>query len=328
MTSPTGAELAVKVGDVLDGYTIELLLAEGSYSWVFKASRNEEVKAIKVAKPLAMSGTPADGLGPATRALILTTGGVTDVHPDPAQLLAMQTQRLQKVSDPGLVAAEALVFKNDDFCYAVLEYVVGQTIRKLTERVPIATSVLINIAGTLHRLTSNSAFGYHGDVKPDNIIIERTGNIKLIDPGYFGALDCQEENYSSCVVTTPGYYPLLMPDDLFAFGIMLWELAFKRHPLDGCRALNKIPLEKVDSNLVSWVREAQIVGQYFLTPLLESCNPLTERNPLAPGIEPVLFKALRLRVDNGVLYRDPGFANFEELADALRNLQAAGVNSL
>ncbi|HEY9868019.1 MAG TPA: hypothetical protein V6D08_02325 [Candidatus Obscuribacterales bacterium] len=318
------------IGMLLDGYCLDELLCDGPYSWVLRGIRTDDgsVLAFKIAKPLELSGRVKTPKGAQTTGIVFTTGSITGVHPDPQQLLAAQAHKLQALADPAFVSVESFDLRNSE-CYLKMGYLHGQTLKELAQRQPVPISVFVKLLEALDRLSQNPKFDYHGDIKPENIMVDSEGGIKLLDPGHFGPLDCQEGNYGYCIVTTPAYYPLLTPDDMFAVGIMLWEIACKRHPLDGSSSLDEIPLNGLAEDLIQWVRAAQVVGQHFLMPLLQAGRPSHIRPDLSPAAEQTLLKAMRLRLtpDNKI-GRDPGFASFSEFADALRGVIALGLKEL
>jgi serine/threonine protein kinase len=320
-------ESKTKLGCTVDGYIIDTLLGEGPYSWVYAGMHNTDrsIGAFKFAKPMALSGTAPESVGGSTRALMFTTGGVGEVHPDPSELLALQTQKLQDTHDPSLVAVNPLVIKGGE-CYVKMVYIGGQTLAEMSQRGPVPLSVLVDLTKSIDRLSHNPNFNYHGDLKPQNIMVDAHARIRLIDPGYFGPMDCREGRFDECIVTTPAYYPLLTPDDLLALGLLLWEIACKIHPLDGSRSLNKMDLSKVDEDLVRWVTTRQNVGQHFLVPLLQTERPSQVRPTLPPEVDDVLLKSIRLRItSSNKLHRDPGFENFSALAEALNGLIQLGI---
>jgi serine/threonine protein kinase len=187
---------------------------------------------------------------------------------------------------------------------------------------------MVELAEALQRLSKDPKFKHHGDVKPENIVVTKSG-IKLIDPGHFGPLDCAEGNLNRCVVTTPAYYPLLTPDDLFAMGIILWEIACRSHPMDGVAYSGAIDKSNLGQGLVDWVRGRELVGQYYLSPILGVRRPSDLRSDMPGALENVLLKALRLRINpDNKFDKDAGFASLADLASALRNVIAEGVRQL
>ena len=317
------------IGKRLDGFVIESLVGEGAFSWVFKAVR-EDVrvsKAIKVAKPSELAGQPDPAIALPTEALAFISGGTMTVRPDTCQLLGVQAEKLKNNADPALVSVET-VCMDENSCYSRMELIEGQTLRESIGSGPIELSLVADLVKQLDRLSKNPGFQYHGDIKPDNIMVTSAG-VKLIDPGHFGPLDCDEGNLEHCMISTPAYYPLLTPDDLFAVGIILWEVVCKRHPLDGSSYSATMDKTNLGEELVKWVRHKELVGQYYLTPILEAGRPSQMQPDLPPIVEEVLLKALRLqiRADNKI-DRGAGFESFAALAHALDRLSAAGIGQL
>jgi serine/threonine protein kinase len=80
----------------------------------------------------------------------------------------------------------------------------------------------------------------HGDVKPDNILLTRTGELRVGDPLGNGA-GCTIA-YGMNSGGTPGYWapevavrqtPISKASDVFSFGATLYHLATGRSPVDG-----------------------------------------------------------------------------------------------
>lgn len=314
------------IGRYIDDFLIEELIGEGLFSWVYRGISEERqlVRAFKIAKPAEMAGSLTRTDIPLTQALAVITGGVTSVKPDPAELLAFQTRKLMISADPALVAIES--FDEGAECYARMHYLQGPTLRQAIAAGRVELSLLVDLARALDRLTKNQEFRWHGDIKPDNIMLTSSG-AKLIDPGYFGPIAATNGHLEGCIVTTPMYYPFLKPDDLFAFGSILWEIACRRHPLVGATSSHIIDKTRLSPDLVDWVRSREMVGQYYLTPILEAGLPTEHRPELSPVTEAFLLKAIRLRVSpDGRIDRDPGFADFKDLADSLQYLIDEGVD--
>src|SRR5262249_6315942 len=150
--------------------------------------------------------------------------------------------------------------------------------------------------------------------------------VKLLDPGYFGAVDCQEGASLCCAITTSGYYPLLEPDDLFAFGIMLWEFVCQKHPLevqDGSQP------GQIGPGLESWVRSRENVGQFSLQPMLQLRRPSELVPGMLPELEAVLLTGMGLGLDHAArLERAPGFKSFGDLAASLEPLLGRNLSGL
>lgn len=323
-------------------------IGEGSFSWVYRATRPAErdgssPRAIKIAKPAAyLPPEPRGGPNQAflkerfessalhSQGVLLGTGYIGGFQPDPAELLVLQAEKLRAAADDALVTVHEIVCEGN-VCWCEMRLIEGATLRDLISagRAPLA--VFIELAWKMERLRRNPAFRHHGDLKPENIMLDR-GKVKLIDPGWFAG---GESIPAQGVVTSPAYYPTLAPDDLFAVGLILWETALGRHPF----FLEKPPGADSDlgsgrSQLDAWVRRFEGVGHYMLKPLRYLPRPLERLPILHAEIEQVLLKALGLglteegKLDRTATEGASGYASFAELAEDLERLRAQGIDYL
>lgn len=122
--------------------------------------------------------------------------------------------------------------QGNSFYYLVMEYIKGESLRDLLERMEVFTpqmtvqimDVMEDALGYAHR---HGVF--HRDIKPDNIMIDDTGLLKIVDFG----LSCLGETFrrSGKIEGTPYYMSpeemaCEVPDqrvDVFSVGIMLHE---------------------------------------------------------------------------------------------------------
>lgn len=315
------------IGLSVDDYIIDSELGDGPFSWVYAGfSNNGRTKStFKVAKPADLVESTDHEQISSTQALAIWSGFTQKVHPDAGRLLLLQAHRLNEKKDPGLVMVEDIHNEND-FVYLRLELIEGSTLRDPMRKGFVDLATLIEIAETMSRLEKDSDWT-HGNLKPENIMVTTAG-VKVIDPGYFGPLSCHEGQDLTCAITTTSYYPLLIPDDIFAFGIMLWEIATKEHPLFPMASDTTVDSPIAD-NLNAWIEEYRSVGQNFLTPILRLRRP-SELLPNVPSaLETLLLKALRLTVNgDNVIDKADGFSNFAELKDSLMSLREVGLDRL
>lgn len=318
--SPTGLTDLTWIGLTISGFRLNRLVADGPFSWVYSGENETgSAKAFKVAKPLDHNCPDTTERYRPTQALMVIPGGTTPIDPDPNQLLALQANKLHLAVDDGVVSVDQAVF-NETICYVPMELLEGQTLREVMEAGPVNLKLFLELALCLDRLSRNPDFGIHGDIKPENVIVTSTG-VKLVDPGYFGPIDCRVGSVDNAIITTPGYYPLLVPDDLLAFGIMLWEAITTNHPLAGKAYTGEMDLTGIDEDLLQLVRFKELVGQYFFVPMLNLRHPAVVLPTASVALQNLLLKALRLQFTaEGKLGIVDGFAGFAEIACELEKV--------
>jgi serine/threonine protein kinase len=111
----------------------------------------------------------------------------------------------------------------------VMEYIRGKTLReKIRALEGIRLNWFLAIVRALQKLRANGELEYHGDLKPENIIVKPSGSVVMVDP----ALRTPKH---SVISTTPHYNPLLLRDskaDVMGIGSMLYEILTGTLPFD------------------------------------------------------------------------------------------------
>jgi serine/threonine protein kinase len=125
--------------------------------------------------------------------------------------------------------------------YYVMPYLEGGPITQYAGRLTDGQlqAVAAELAKTL--ATLHAAFEVHGDVKPDNILITRDGQIRVADPLGNGTLLTML--FSKNRGGTPGYCapeiwagtPISRAGDVFSFAATMYHLATGRRPQQGQR---------------------------------------------------------------------------------------------
>ncbi len=164
--------------------------------------------------------------------------------------------------------------------YIVQEYVEGETLKDLIRREsPIeprrAITIALQILAALRVAHQQGVI--HRDVKPQNILVQPDGKIKVADFGIASAGDTEMTEAGSIVGTAQYLAPeqarglsVGPPADLYAVGIVLYEMLSGRVPFEGEAAVTVA------------MRHVQ-----------EAPEALTDRNPLVPvALESVVMRAL------------------------------------
>lgn len=318
------------IGTNLGEFTLQELVGEGTFSHVFRGvNRNQSEKAIKV--PRRFSNAKEDGGADyvPTQVFLKKAKRFTPQEASPIHILRIQIARTKGIHDHGLVRVEDYSFAGDR-TFSRMPLLLGRTLRDYMRSGPVPISVIRNIALTLERLSRIEHFNYHGDVKPENMIVTANG-VVMVDCGYFGNVQVDEaiDKDKSLIVTTPRYYPLLKPDDLLALGLIVWEIACRSSLLSGVAYSGDYDTEHIADDLVECVAREEALGNFNFTQVLGAEMPSTLRSGMPPRVEALLLKAVRLKVTKGgVLTLDEGFDNFEHFADDLKKLTQEGIHYL
>ncbi|NTU26482.1 serine/threonine protein kinase PrkC [Bacillus tequilensis] len=159
-----------------------------------------------------------------------------------------EAQSASSLDHPNIVSIYD-VGEEDDIYYIVMEYVEGMTLKEyITANGPLHPKEALNI---MEQIVSAIAHAHqnqivHRDIKPHNILIDHMGNIKVTDFGIATALSSTTITHTNSVLGSVHY---LSPEqargglatkksDIYALGIVLFELLTGRIPFDGESAVS------------------------------------------------------------------------------------------
>ncbi|KAA0023121.1 Stk1 family PASTA domain-containing Ser/Thr kinase [Antrihabitans cavernicola] len=225
------------LGAVLERrYRIDAPIARGGMSTVFRGldTRLDRPVAIKVMDPKFAA--------------------------DPSFLarFEFEARAVARLKHPGLVAVYDQGH-DGDLAFLVMELVEGGTLRELLrERGPMPPHAARAVAEpVLDALGVAHAAGLvHRDVKPENVLISDSGEVKIADFGLVRAVAASTTTSSSVILGTAAY---LSPEqvstgtadarsDVYAMGILAFEMLTGRTPFTGDTSLS-IAYQRIDNDV-------------------------------------------------------------------------------
>src|SRR5579863_7405289 len=240
-------------GDQLDHYRIEGLVARSGMASIFRGTdlRDGRQVAIKIPHP--------------------------EVEGDPALYDRFQREAEigKSLDHPGVMK----VFSDDNRSrvYMVMEWVDGRLLRKILDeerKLPPdgAVHLTLRILDALEYIHSKGVV--HRDLKPDNVMVDASDNIKLIDFGIAANAKSRRLTFANFSKTmgTPDY---ISPEqvkgkrgdarsDLYALGVMLYEMLTGKVPFTGENAFlimndrllnNPLPPREIDPTITPQLQE-------------------------------------------------------------------------
>ncbi len=128
--------------------------------------------------------------------------------------------------------------------YIVTEFIDGQTLKQFITERPIAfpeigAMVILQVCRALAHAHAGSIL--HRDVKPENIMVRGDGVVKLMDFGISHMVDLERLTVTGQLLGSPAYmapehvegHPLDFRTDVFAVGIVLYQLTVGKLPFEG-----------------------------------------------------------------------------------------------
>jgi len=240
-------------GDQLDHYRIEGLVARSGMASIFRGTdlRDGRQVAIKIPHP--------------------------EVEGDPALYDRFQREAEigKSLDHPGVM--KVFSDENRSRVYMVMEWVDGRLLRKILDeerKLPPerAVHLTLRILEALEYIHSKGVV--HRDLKPDNVMVDASDNIKLIDFGIAANAKSRRLTFAnfSNTMGTPDY---ISPEqvkgkrgdarsDLYALGVMLYEMLTGKVPFTGENAFlimndrllnNPLPPREIDPTITPQLQE-------------------------------------------------------------------------
>ncbi|HEY9855710.1 MAG TPA: hypothetical protein V6D05_08245 [Stenomitos sp.] len=307
----------LSIGDRLDGYSITATLGEGGCSKVYRVDGPFGEQAVL---KLAKSASP-NPYGGGTVALCFAqpiafhTGGIGPAQLSPSQIIEREGMMLRGLKDP-LFPQVLATGTMAERAYIVYEEIEGETLRaRINRRESIPLGLFLAIGEALALRKREGRLPFHGDLKPENVMVDGFGGFRLLDPSCSAAEG--RPLGSRSLVTTPTYYPFLMPDDRPALALMLVEA------MTGVALVGEdppYPAQRTSPAFQQWLDSLSVAGRGRYVQALRHMPRLDELSLLiSSDLARVLLKALYLRrAPDGMLDVDPGYPSWTEFLAELR----------
>jgi len=212
-----------KPGDVIaDRYELEELCGSGGMSSVFRA------RDVQLDRSVAIK--------------ILHERYVDD--PEYVERFRREARAVARLSHPNIVT---VIDRGEDngLQYIVFEHVDGENLKELvvrSGRLPVRRAVELALS-----VADGLAFAHehglvHRDVKPQNVLLSREGDVKVTDFGIARSLDVEHGVTQTGTVLGTGEYlapeqasgkPVSPATDVYSLGVVLWELLVGDVPFSG-----------------------------------------------------------------------------------------------
>ena len=195
-----------------------------------------------------------------------------------------EAQSVSNLSHPNIVEVYD-VGVEDNQHYIVMEYIEGKTLKQLLKK--RETLTLTEVIDIMTQLTDGMAHAHesyiiHRDIKPQNIMIEDNGLIKITDFGIAMALNATQLTQTNSVMGSVHYLPpeqasgkgATMKSDIYSLGILMYELLTGNVPFKGDNAV-EIALKHMKDKIPSIRKQDPSIPQAVENILLKAAakNP-------------------------------------------------------
>lgn len=252
-----------QLGTVIQNrFELEAVLGSGGMGCVYRA--------IDRRKQEARDANP-------TVAIKVLTGKVAQ-HPDAFIALQRETRKAQQLAHPNIVTVYDFD-RDGDRAYMTMEVLNGATldacIEQYPEGLPRAQANAL-LAGIMAGLAYAHSKGFvHADLKPSNVFVCDDGQVKLLDFGIARAVSHAGTPEHTTVFEpghlgglTPSYASLALfesepatpADDIYALGLIAYELHTGRHPYErqSARVIDSTSATTGASQIATVARPAQL----------------------------------------------------------------------
>lgn len=234
----------LRIGTILRGiYRIDKYLSSGGFGNTYLATNTEFDEQVAIKEFFKRDINHRDNN---QTSVGVTHAGDEQLFEELVAKFKKEARRIRQLNNEHIIRVHDL-FEENGTAYYVMDYIDGESLEMRLENNngPFAEDIVRDILSQVLDALKvvHDAGLWHLDLKPGNILVDKCGNIKLIDFGSSKQLDVQQGGGATALTRqafTNGYAPREQMEenfskygpwtDIYALGATLYALLTKRHP--------------------------------------------------------------------------------------------------
>jgi hypothetical protein len=298
------------------------MLDGGAFTEVIEIQAPFGVAVLKVARRTPLPARYSTLGAALVGGIAFHTGSVGSWEPEPNAVVTAEATQLARIVHPAFPKLlESGKQTEDGRNYLIMERIEGETWHdKIGRGESIGIAALAALASALEDVCLAGTLAYHGDIKPENIMTDPSGRVRVLDP--CSGMREESNGVTTAMMITEDYNPFFSTSDLPALGFTIIEAVSTLHPLRVAGAIS-LAHKPLGPRLAAMLETRNAVGQSYLLKRIAWMSFPTELvSNFPPALEAIALRCLGLcRLGGGYELETP-YQDVGELAKALRDLAA------